>query len=64
MIQDCDIITENRRRYLDILFPPKSDFRRYQCSDDLLTEIEILVAENEFCPGYPDSQMDEACNCL
>ena len=62
MIPDCDIITENRRHYLNILFPPKFYLRRPQCDDNILTELRILIAENEFCPGYPTSDMDESCN--
>lgn len=62
MLSDCDIIEENRKRYLNILFPPNYDFNDFEPEDELLTELIINVEQNDICPGYPDSNMNETCN--
>ena len=59
---NCDIIDENIKHYMNVLFPPKirldSDWTR---TDELyLGELYLEVTSRD-CPKYPHSNMDESC---
>jgi hypothetical protein len=52
---------------MNIIFPPVFNFSNAEPNDDdLLTELNIQIYENDICPGFPTSNMDESCifkNC-
>ena len=58
----CDIIEENIKHYLNILFPPLIEINSdLNSTDKMLVELKIELATQE-CPSYPNSTMDESCN--
>lgn len=46
---------------MNIIFPPVFNFSNAEPNDDLLTELNIQIHENDICPGFPTSNMDESC---
>ena len=46
---------------MNIIFPPVFNFSNAEPNDDLLTELNIQIYENDICPGFPTSNMDESC---
>lgn len=62
MVVECDIIFENLKHYINILFPPKIyNEKSIEETDSLLTMVNFKIAENSVCPGYPNDDMDESC---
>lgn len=59
--QPCDIMEENIKLYTKIFFPPKFDL------DPTIKETEVALNElnfeiaDQFCPGYPNTSIDESC---
>ena len=61
MTIDCDIIENNIIIYKNVLFPSKNSFITNK-DDKELIELRIEIQESDYCPGYPNSEMDESCN--
>ncbi len=59
--KSCDIIEENVKLYTNIIFPPKFLLNtKLNENQQLLIELKIEI-EDDNCPLFPNSEMDEAC---
>ena len=59
---NCDIIEENIKLYRNILFPPLILINSsISAPEKMLMELNIEIIQNEKCPLYPETNMDESC---
>jgi hypothetical protein len=62
----CDIISDNIKRYKTILFPPKikTSAPKAGANRTILTELIVFIEQNEECPQLPNTNMDESCRLI
>jgi hypothetical protein len=65
MVAKCDLVDENIKHYKNVLFPYKIiNQTAISLQDKLLTELSVEIADQNYCPTYPNSSMDESCKRL